>query len=539
MRWLAAGLIAVTACGCSADEDRTTSTPVPVDTSDVSVPPATQQAPEEEQEAPPAPAGRRLDDQQDVLAQADALHRAGKHPSDEQSPQRGTTGKVRRKPRRDEKRDDGFVLRLPDPLPVATPTVHQGKVFVGAGVWLGAVEARTGETVWSRFTTDMGPSSAACEGALCAWSTFSCTVVVVDAASGDPISNTWLAPELISSPAVADGVAYAGYQHAGRRTNGMLLTGGIAAIDMRTGRTLWKRYMDRDAIGAPVVGNDTVHVATWGGTLYRFARANGDMLAAKARYAAAPPLLRERELRFSRFVHGQTWLAQLLVESIHNPSAEQPDSGLTERLTLPAPHADASVRFLFPDAKRKGAWPPHEAEPWPAPSARSRAATGPYSNHTLYQGYPVVAAGDLDVAVLGDTVVAFDGHEVRWSHDLASVYDMEVLQVHLHPERFGDRGLYAMPLGGYAVASLAASKARVVATTLDGRALIFDASTGEVLRTYDVGHRITTQPAMMDGWLYIGTFDGHLVAIDTGDPQVHGWSTYGGNARRTGQGTST
>ena len=43
-----------------------------------------------------------------------------------------------------------------------------------------------------------------------------------------------------------------------------------------------------------------------------------------------------------------------------------------------------------------------------------------------------------------------------------------------------------------------------------------------------------SQPVAVDGWIYVGTEDGRLVAIDTKDASLTGWPMWGGNAARTG-----
>jgi putative pyrroloquinoline-quinone-binding quinoprotein len=36
------------------------------------------------------------------------------------------------------------------------------------------------------------------------------------------------------------------------------------------------------------------------------------------------------------------------------------------------------------------------------------------------------------------------------------------------------------------------------------------------------------------GWIYVGTEDGRLVAIQTGKRELTGWPMWGGNAARSG-----
>jgi outer membrane protein assembly factor BamB len=70
--------------------------------------------------------------------------------------------------------------------------------------------------------------------------------------------------------------------------------------------------------------------------------------------------------------------------------------------------------------------------------------------------------------------------------------------------------------------------------TLGGEVLRMEAATGRVVARYAVGAPVRSQPIMADGWIYVGTENGRLVGIDTHDPKVSGWSTWGGDAARTG-----
>ena len=69
--------------------------------------------------------------------------------------------------------------------------------------------------------------------------------------------------------------------------------------------------------------------------------------------------------------------------------------------------------------------------------------------------------------------------------------------------------------------------------TLDGQVLILDPTSGQVERRLDVGHPVRSQPVVDGGWIYVGTEDGHLVGIDTGDRKLDGWRMWGGDAART------
>jgi outer membrane protein assembly factor BamB len=46
---------------------------------------------------------------------------------------------------------------------------------------------------------------------------------------------------------------------------------------------------------------------------------------------------------------------------------------------------------------------------------------------------------------------------------------------------------------------------------------------------------VRSQPVVEDGWVYVGTSDGKLVAIDTGDKSLTGWPMWGRDAARSGR----
>jgi outer membrane protein assembly factor BamB len=84
-----------------------------------------------------------------------------------------------------------------------------------------------------------------------------------------------------------------------------------------------------------------------------------------------------------------------------------------------------------------------------------------------------------------------------------------------------------------ATAPLAAGD-HVLLGTLQGQVLQRDPKTGTSTASYPVGSPIRSQPVVADGWIYVGTDDGKRVAINTRDPSITGWPTWGGNAQRTG-----
>jgi outer membrane protein assembly factor BamB len=67
-----------------------------------------------------------------------------------------------------------------------------------------------------------------------------------------------------------------------------------------------------------------------------------------------------------------------------------------------------------------------------------------------------------------------------------------------------------------------------------GEVLQIDPASGRVLKTYQTGSPIRYQPVVEGGRIYVGTQDGRLVCVDTGNKKFAGWSMWGRNAARTG-----
>jgi outer membrane protein assembly factor BamB len=57
---------------------------------------------------------------------------------------------------------------------------------------------------------------------------------------------------------------------------------------------------------------------------------------------------------------------------------------------------------------------------------------------------------------------------------------------------------------------------------------------GVIIKTYKLSTQLRFQPAIEGGRIYVGTQDGKVVCIDTGDKNFTGWPCWGGNPAHTG-----
>src|SRR5437773_6074830 len=91
---------------------------------------------------------------------------------------------------------------------VPTPAIAHGRLFVGGGFGshdFYAFDARSGAPAWRLHTSDDGPTAAVVSQGFAVFNTESCTLEVVEAASGKVVWEKWLGDPLLAQPAVMQG----------------------------------------------------------------------------------------------------------------------------------------------------------------------------------------------------------------------------------------------------------------------------------------------------------------------------------------------
>jgi outer membrane protein assembly factor BamB len=87
--------------------------------------------------------------------------------------------------------------------------------------------------------------------------------------------------------------------------------------------------------------------------------------------------------------------------------------------------------------------------------------------------------------------------------------------------------------GGYLAAPPVAAGNSLFVATLAGQVLQLDPQHGGTKKTYEIGSPLRFSPCVENGRIYVGTQDGKLVCVDTGDRQLTGWPTWGGDGGHT------
>ncbi len=434
---------------------------------------------------------------------------------------------TKKKPAKVKQTKIGFEIRFPSGAPITTPAIYDNKVFVSGGFKskeFYAFSATTGKPVWSLSLDDDGPSTAACSEGTCVFNTESCTVFALDADTGEQKWSYWLGDPLTSSPTIANGIVFTSYPAAGvsgKKSRPPGAPHAIIAMDLQSGEILWQKWLDSDVMSAPVATGDFVYVNTFAGTLMKFEQKTGKIrYAVKARATSAPVV---------KFEDG--------IETMFYTRRGDGDEDDPEEMIIRADHNDPKTTFTAKRKKAKYLDKKVQAQSTSfADEAADDAANGfsggapasanaqaayinvgktSVSGMQAFQGSRILHLGSSNVNTMGDEVVATSSTtgEELWSFKL--------------------KGELARSGGFLGTAPLAAGDS-VILATLTGKVLRLDPKTGRVKKTYSVGSPIRAQPVVVGGWIYVGTQDGRLVAINTKDKSLTGWPMWGGNAARTG-----
>jgi outer membrane protein assembly factor BamB len=450
---------------------------------------------------------------------------------------------------------DGFSVQLPSKAPIPTPTVYAGKVYVSGGFHskeFYCFDAATGALKWAVNLDDDGPTAAACDDGVCVFNTESCTLFAVEAETGKHLWSLWLGDPLTSTPTVANGVVFTSYPANGgggvgapnAAPNGNQLPAPkeqkdgkkappakgaakkrppcshvLAALELKTGKIIWQRWIESDVMSAPVATDKELFFSTFGGVLYKLSQKDGAVLSAVRTRATSAPVVVGDDVFFSRRldkgnaacpVEGNVALDQKI--NAQRKAGESKDAVyLDEKVQRGNEFAKGALALDAGNGFAGGA--PTAANPG---AAWKNVGYGNVSSMQAFQGSRVLHLAGRNYSVMGDAIVCNDpksGKEL-WSHKLEGDLKKQ---------------------GGFLGAPPAAAGGHLIVTTLKGDVLRLD-ETGKVVKTWATKSPTRFQAAVDGGRIYVGTQDGKLICIDTGDKGLTGWTCWGGNPRHTGVG---
>jgi outer membrane protein assembly factor BamB len=365
------------------------------------------------------------------------------------------------------------------------PAVKDSVVYTSGGISsyvVYALKAATGEVVWEHRTNDDGPSSPVATEEYVAFTTYSCTIDVLNAQTGEPLWRRWLAPTLHSMPTISKNILYVSYAKPTMNSPNR-----IEAYDLASGQALWQAPIDSEVVSAPILADGHIYATTRKGMLYRLNAETGQEMWHYNGGVIAAPYVDGKEAYITQSGHinesvgfgstAEMTLSQvqiinwLNVETGHIAFDISPDKGLT------------SYRLNSPQQGKR------------------------YFN---YAGARPLALKEIVVSPSPSGLLAIskDKGQVLWCSEL------ETKCYTRHNEQ--------------AVTPAAFAGGKFFTGTRDGRLLCISPKDGSVLWQEKIGTPIFHEPIVAKGRIYL-TGQRSLYCLDTGDETIDGWPMWGGS----------
>lgn len=392
----------------------------------------------------------------------------------------------------DEGRRRGFVTRLPEhtPMHLLTPTYGRGRLYVGGGFGshqLYGIDARTGHLDWRAAAPDGGPTAAIVVEDKVLYNTESCTLFAVDARTGRELWKRWLGDPLMGQAAAANGRVFSGHVRDGRSPQGDSERYGFTAMSVEDGRVLWTIGISADVMNAPVLAGESAYFTTMDGVVHRVDQATGRVVwiqreigATSAPWLAgeAVHVSRQRRVRFGDAEHPRR-MEQTVV--LDRSTGE-----------IVASHDLVDAAFLH-----------------------DRADHGGVQGGWAYEGSRPTLVDGRSYQTIGDEVHCRDATtgELLWRRR----YEAGAQEPSTRP-----------------ASSPAVAGSQLVFGTRDGVLFGLDVDTGLTTFAYRLGEPIHAQPTVAHGWVYASTARGAIVGLEISDPTLDGWHMWGGDARHNG-----
>lgn len=424
---------------------------------------------------------------------------------------------------------DGFVIQLPSSNGVPTPTVKDGRLYVSGGFGSKqyfCFDATTGQKIWGTDLDDDGPSSGVIEDGILVFNTESCTIFACEEKSGKELWSYYLGDPLMSTPTISNGLvftAFPAFADWASVRNFQEITQGkfhpshvLIAMDLHTGAIKWKKWIDGDIIMAPVANEGKLHVVSFPGTYFVLDQKTGTFESAERLRGTSAPTFTKNGMVISRRSDSPA-MGEDVSESIVTLSQH----GYSERYTRKnAEYLDQRVQS---SSRLKLA------------AAADDAGNGFGAGAPASSGYnkAMENIGQSNVSTLqsfiGSRTLNFDGYNFNTMGDSLISTHEATGEARWKTGINGD----LKQVGGFLATPPIRVGSCILIATYHGDILLIDAKTGKQVRKFSTGENLRTQPVAMNGWIYVGTTNGKLVAINTKDASISDWPMLGRNAAHT------
>lgn len=449
------------------------------------------------------------------------------------------------------KTDNGFIIQLPKAGMTPSPTIYKNMLFVGGGFGskeFYAFDAKTGKNIWGLNLDDDGPSSAVVVNDRVVFNTESCTIFACNAHTGELDWSYFLGDPMMSTPTIADGLVFTAYpasrglislpsqsygnypqqqtpQQSNQNTtyaekeaqqdeqNGKIWgTHILIAMKLSDGEIVWQKWIDGDVMSAPVVEGKELYLTTFPGTFYKINLHTGEILAANAQRATSAPVVVGEEVYMSqRSEEDGEAVAEAI--SVLNRSMPQQQRRYAKRA---APYLDSRVQSASSfkslasdyDAGNGFSSGAPANSGWQAASANIGQSN--VCSLQAFQGSRVLHLDGKNYNTMGDELVCSDpkNGKVLWKHQISG-------------DLVNDGGFLATPPINVAD--------KIIIATLNGDIIIYGKEDGKEIQRYSTKEKIRYQPVVSEGWIYVTTLSGKVVAINTEDSELTGWPVWGAN----------
>jgi len=167
---------------------------------------------------------------------------------------------------------EGFNVDFGNSGQAGTPTIVGSELFTQEGMYSSnyyCINAYNGKYNWGLSLGESGISPAVYQNGVILINTASCSLYAIDAKTGKLLWSKWLAGYVYTTPSADNENVYVAYNHGGYPV--------VVSFDLRSGKLNWMRLVDEEIIACPVVVDSEIHVASQNGMYYVYDKKSGGL----------------------------------------------------------------------------------------------------------------------------------------------------------------------------------------------------------------------------------------------------------------------
>jgi len=202
---------------------------------------------------------------------------------------------------------NGFELEFKSSGPIGTPTIVGDNMCLPAGHYstdFYCLDATSGDYKWGVELGESGASPAVHSNGVLLINTYSCTLYAIDVRTGRLLWSKWLAGTVYSTPSADEKSVFVVFRYGGAYVT--------CSFDLRSGNFNWINRVDSRVIACPVVEGNEVHVASQSGFYYIFDKETGKPLDVITTVdAVSSPTVTDKSIYLTAKVDGKDKLVEI------------------------------------------------------------------------------------------------------------------------------------------------------------------------------------------------------------------------------------